>query len=55
LMCVDSVKFNSDEKQLTRLFISLFASDGGGGGPCDAMRSGIRMTITLQGHPMSMT
>jgi len=28
-MCVDSLllKFNSDEKQLTRLFISVFASD----------------------------
>jgi len=28
-MCVDSllVKFNKDEKQLTRLFISVFASD----------------------------
>jgi len=28
-MCVDSLllKFNNDEKQLTRLFISVFASD----------------------------
>jgi len=28
-MCIDSLllKFNSDEKQLTRLFISMFASD----------------------------
>jgi len=28
-MCVDSLllKFNSDEKQLTRLFVSVFASD----------------------------
>jgi len=24
------------------------------GGPCDAMRSGIGMTITLPGHPMSV-
>jgi len=29
MMCVDSLllKFNSDEKQLTRLFIPVFASD----------------------------
>jgi len=28
-MCVDSLllKFNSDEKQFTRLFVSVFASD----------------------------
>jgi len=25
------------------------------GGPCNAMRSGIGMTITLQGHSMSVT
>jgi len=25
------------------------------GGPCDAMRSGIGMTITFPGHPMSVT
>jgi len=25
------------------------------GGPCDAMRSGIGITITLPGHPISMT
>jgi len=25
------------------------------GGPCDAMRSGLGMTITLQGYPMSVT
>jgi len=25
------------------------------GGPCDAMRSGIGMTINLPGHPMSVT
>jgi len=52
-MCVDSLllKFNSDEKQLTRLFISLFASDC----TSDAMRSGIGMNITLPGHPMSVT
>jgi len=63
-MCVDSLlfKFKSDEKQLTRLFISVFASDctlrptkdGRSLSPCDAMRSGIGMTITFPGHPMSV-
>jgi len=58
------LKFNSDEKQLVRLFISVFASDcilsptNGGrplevGGPCDAcvLAAGIRMTINLRSHP----
>jgi len=63
-MCVDSLrlKFNIDEKQLTRLFISLFASDliippiivlpcGGW-----ALRryAGIGMTINLPIHPISV-
>jgi len=69
-MCVDSLllKFNSDEKQLTRLFISVFAFDCTFlkfhqrwsppvvvGRPCDVMHSRIGMTITLPGHPMSVT
>jgi len=65
-MCVDSLllKFNSDEKQFTRLFVSVFTSDcilspikddrppcGGGW----ALRAGIGMVINLPGHPMSVT
>jgi len=30
-------------------------ASSGDGGPCDATRSGIGMTITLPGHPMSVT
>jgi len=68
-MCVDTLllKFSNDEKQFTRLFISVFASDrilsptNGGrppvvvGGPCNALRAGIEMTINLPGHLMSVT
>jgi len=48
VMCVDSLllKFKSDEKQFTKLFIC-----GGGW----ALRAGIGMTINLPGHPMSVT
>jgi len=59
-MCIDSLLLKFNEKQFTQLFISVFASDctNGGrppmvvGGPCGA---GIRMTINLPGHPMSVT
>jgi len=64
-MCVDSLllKFNSDEKQFTQLFISVFASDcilstTKGGPPCGGgwtLHSEIEMTINLPGHPMSVT
>jgi len=33
----------------------MVASSGGGGGPCDALRAWIGMTINLPGHLMSMT
>jgi len=64
-MCVDSLllKFNSDEKQFTRLFICVFASDcilvpPMVVAPCGsgwALRAGIGMTINFPGHPMSVT
>jgi len=63
-MCVDSLllKFNSDEKQLTQLFISVFASDcilnptqwwslpEVMGGPCVQDRNDNQPP----GHPMSV-
>jgi len=57
------LKFNSDEKQFTWRYISVFASDfiyvppkvfvpcGGGW----ALRAGIGMNTNLPGHPMSIT
>jgi len=53
-MCVDLLllKFNSDEKQFTRLFIPMVVSPCGGGW---ALRAGIGMTINLTGHSMSVT
>jgi len=65
-MYVDSLllKFNSDEKQLAHLSVRIWLHFKSHqrwsppvvvGGPCDAMRSGVRMTITLPGHSMSVT
>jgi len=66
MMCVDFflLKFNSDKKQLSPLFISVFASDcistptkGGHplvveDGSCDALHAWIGMTINLLDHSM---
>jgi len=64
-MCVDSLllKINSDEKQFTQFFISVFASDcilspPAVVAPCGdgwSLSTGIGMTINLPDHPMLVT